>query len=195
MVCLMATQSWSEAVHRRIASAIKAARHGRMTAQQLADETQQLGYPISRAQIANYESGRKQSMDVTELLVLAAALRIPPIALLCAGLPDGEAELLPGWHTTAADAMAWVTGEAVDENDEHPPVEVRLVALTRRRNDAQERLDRARAGLFALIKAEKAEAAENVLRKAKFEDEIADLNRQISAIPGAVVTTKRKGTT
>jgi hypothetical protein len=90
--------------------------------------------------------------------------------------------------------MAWMTGETVDENDENPPDETRLVALTRRRNDTQERLDRARDGLFALIKAEDAEAAENVLRAAKFEDEIADLNRQISAIPGAVVATKPKGT-
>ena len=67
-----------EGVHRRIVAAIKSARANH-SAQWLADETERLGYPISRAQIANYESGRKKGLDIAELLVLAAALRIPPL--------------------------------------------------------------------------------------------------------------------
>ena len=58
-------------LHARIAQAIRTNRHGRLSAQQLADETERLGYGISRSQIANYESGRKKSLDVAELLVIA----------------------------------------------------------------------------------------------------------------------------
>jgi transcriptional regulator with XRE-family HTH domain len=61
-----------------MAAAIKSARASR-SAQWLADETERLGYPISRAAIANYESGRKKGLDVAELLVLAAALNCPTV--------------------------------------------------------------------------------------------------------------------
>ena len=100
-----------EGLHRRIAGAIKSARANR-SAQWLADETARLGYPISRAAIANYESGRKKSLDVAELMVLAAALRIPPLTLLFPQLPDGVVEVLPGVETTSWDAAAWFSGEA-----------------------------------------------------------------------------------
>ena len=83
-MCVVTTHAdeWTEGLHQRIAEAIKDARQGRLTGQQLADDTEQLGYPITRSQIANYESGRKQSLDVAELLLLAAALGVPPVALL-----------------------------------------------------------------------------------------------------------------
>ncbi|MEX3771675.1 XRE family transcriptional regulator, partial [Mycolicibacterium fortuitum] len=64
-------QEWVDELHRRVAAAIKAARASR-SAQWLSDETERLGFPISRAAIANYESGRKKGLDLTELLVLAA---------------------------------------------------------------------------------------------------------------------------
>ena len=124
------------------------------------------------------------------MLVLAAALRIPPIALLCPGLPDGEAEMLPGWHATAAAAMTWVTGEMVDEDDEDPPAEVRSVALTRRRSDAQRSVERLRDGmdLLSLGMEGEAKVVKRALQAAEIGGEIADLNRQIADIPRAVVT-------
>jgi len=84
----------------------------RRSAQWLADETERLGYPISRAAIANYESGRKKGLDVAELLVLAAALQIPPLTILFPDLPDGPVEVLPGIQSTSWDAAAWCSGEA-----------------------------------------------------------------------------------
>jgi transcriptional regulator with XRE-family HTH domain len=105
-------QEWSAALHQRIAQAIRAARGGRMSAQELADATEQLGYPISRSQIANYESGRKQGLDVAELLVIAGALRVPPITLLFGGPPDADVQLLPpGTTAPAFFAMAWFAGD------------------------------------------------------------------------------------
>jgi transcriptional regulator with XRE-family HTH domain len=104
-------QAWADDLHRRVAAAIKSARSGR-SAQWLADETERIGFPISRAQIANYESGRKKGLDLTELLTLAAALRVPPVVLLFPDLPDGPVEALPGVTVGSWDAAAWFSGEA-----------------------------------------------------------------------------------
>ena len=102
---------WSEALHQHIAQAIRSARRGRMSAQELANETKRLGYPISRSQIANYESGRKQGLDITELVVLSRALGLPPVALLFGGAPDEAVEVLPGEKVTSVSALAWFIGD------------------------------------------------------------------------------------
>ena len=109
-----------EGLHRRMAAAIKSAR-GNRSAQWLADETERLGYPISRAAIANYESGRKKGLDVAELLILAAALRIPPLTLLFPQLPNGPVELLPGIVIPSWDAAAWFSGEENSPNPDDDP--------------------------------------------------------------------------
>jgi transcriptional regulator with XRE-family HTH domain len=117
------TQDWPEGLHRRIAAGLKNAR-GTRSAQWLADETERLGYPISRAALANYESGRKKGLDVAELLVLAAALKVPPIVLLYPELPDGVVEVLPGVTATSWDAAAWFSGEELSPdqpNDDGEP--------------------------------------------------------------------------
>jgi transcriptional regulator with XRE-family HTH domain len=104
-------QGWGGALHQRLAAAIRNARKGRMSAQEVADETARLGHPVSRSQIANYESGRKQSLDVTELLVLAAALNVPPGLLLFPGYPTGQVEFLPDRTTNAKAALDWFSGD------------------------------------------------------------------------------------
>lgn len=101
---------WSEATHSRIAAAIKAARGKQRSAQWLADRTGELGYPITRAQIANYESGRKQSLDIAELVVIAAALDLSPAQLIFPGLVDGLVEVLPDRTITSASALEWFSG-------------------------------------------------------------------------------------
>ncbi len=87
------------------------ARRGRLSAQQLADATTKLGYPITRSQIANYESGRKQSLDITELLVLAAALNVPALSLLFPDRPDHTIDILPDTPATTLDAITRFVGE------------------------------------------------------------------------------------
>ncbi|ORW33233.1 hypothetical protein AWB91_08890 [Mycobacterium paraense] len=91
-------------MHRRIAAAVKYSRRG-LSAQQLADITTLLGYPISRSLIANYESGRKRSLDVTELLVLAHALDVPVLALVFPGPPDSRIEVVPGQMMSTVEAI------------------------------------------------------------------------------------------
>lgn len=83
-----------------------------MSAQQLADTCAELGHPIPRSVLANLESGRRETISVPELLVLAQALRVPPVRLL---VPLGYAdtvELLPGAEVTTTDALRWLRGEA-----------------------------------------------------------------------------------
>lgn len=184
----MTTQNakWTEGLHRRIAKAIKGARQGRLTGQQLADHTEQLGYPITRSQIANYESGRKQSLDVAELLVLAAGLGVPPVALLFPNLPDGDVEVLPGQVMSSADVMRWFTGE----NDSSEPQSDLggLITLTRKRFDMERKRDRYRAGVDMLLATDEEQRATNaILDLADAAEEIKELNRQIATVPGAVI--------
>ena len=96
-------------MHERIAGAIKLAR-GKRSAQWLADRTADLGYPITRAQIANYESGRKQSLDIAELLVLAAALDTSPVCLVYPGPYQNKLEVMPRRHSEELDAAQWFSG-------------------------------------------------------------------------------------
>ena len=105
------SEDWGGILHARIAQAIRTARQGKLSAQQLADETERLGYGISRSQIANYESGRKKSLDVAELVVIAAALRVPPLQLLFPDEPDDDIDTLPGQRTSTFQAKARFTGD------------------------------------------------------------------------------------
>jgi transcriptional regulator with XRE-family HTH domain len=123
--------TWAAELHARIAGVIKRCR-GSRSANWLADRTAELGYPISRSQIANYESGRKKTLDIAELLIIAAALEVPPVALLYPNLPDGQVELLPGQSCRAITATRWFSGEDVpSSNDPTPTGGAELHALLR----------------------------------------------------------------
>jgi transcriptional regulator with XRE-family HTH domain len=97
----------------RFGNAVSARRKAlQLTASELARQTAELGYPISRGAIAQIESNsRSGKIDVAELLVLAAALNIPPVLLLFHDFPDEEpVEMLPGVRAYSADAVRWVSG-------------------------------------------------------------------------------------
>lgn len=60
--------------------ALKAARVEKgMSARELSEAT---GGVVTRATIANWESGRKEGIDVGELIAVAKALRVPALSLL-----------------------------------------------------------------------------------------------------------------
>lgn len=95
----------------QIGKAIDAAREKRSD-QWIADRTAHLGHPISRTAISEYRRGKRKTMPVTDLLVIAGALGVPPVTLLFPGLPDAPSTLLPATDTPVAlDALLWVTGE------------------------------------------------------------------------------------
>ena len=82
-----------------------------LTAVGLSERTEKLGYPITRVTISKIENNaRAGKVDVAELLVLAAALEIPPVLLIFPGFPDAREQVLPGL-TCASDAGArWASG-------------------------------------------------------------------------------------
>jgi transcriptional regulator with XRE-family HTH domain len=114
----------------------------KLTASELARRTAELGYPISRGAIAKIESNvRSGKIDVAEVLVLAAALDIPPVLLLFPGVAtDGGAVILPNFITKEDDAVRWMAGQvsfprpygvldARLESQPHPPNHgVKLIA-------------------------------------------------------------------
>ena len=57
-------------------------REAPLTGAQLAERMKELGYPYTRAAVANLENGRKNSVDVAELLALASCLGVPPATLM-----------------------------------------------------------------------------------------------------------------
>ncbi|WP_161894964.1 helix-turn-helix domain-containing protein [Gordonia spumicola] len=109
-------RTWAESTVERVAASVRRAR-GKRSAAWLSDQTATLGHPISRTVISDLENGRKRSLDVGELIVIAAALGVPPISLLYPEIPDGVVEALPNWPTTSWDALRWFTGEARLQRD------------------------------------------------------------------------------
>lgn len=108
------TTNWSEDFATRIASAIKSAREAqvpKLSVAKLSERTGDLGFPMSRTVISDLELGRRRSIDVAELAILAAALEIPPVALLYPDLPDGRVEALPGFDISHIEAVQWFSGE------------------------------------------------------------------------------------
>jgi transcriptional regulator with XRE-family HTH domain len=126
-------QEWSESLCRRIGEAIKAARGGQISAQQLAERTTALGFPVSRSRIANLENARKQTPNLAELIVLSEALGITPLKLLFPGAPDELVDVLPGQPVTTLDARARFVGntdELMTLRDQVRKIQRAMASLT-----------------------------------------------------------------
>ena len=80
----MTQQTWAAGISRTIGLNIKKARNqaDKMSAQRLADICAELGHPIPRDVISNLENGRRASVPVTDLLVIAEALGVPALSLV-----------------------------------------------------------------------------------------------------------------
>jgi hypothetical protein len=82
-----------------------------MSVQNLADLTAELGMEIPRSVLANLEGGRRDTISVAEVLVLAAALNVSPLELIFPVGFDEQMEILPGRIVDPLAAMRWFTGE------------------------------------------------------------------------------------
>jgi hypothetical protein len=110
---VMKNDDWPAAVARRVAREVRRHRlmqQPRMSVQKLADATDKLGMPIPRSVLANLESGRRDTVSVAEILVLAAALSVAPIDLICPVGFDEQTELLPDREAGPLSARRWFTG-------------------------------------------------------------------------------------
>src|SRR5690606_27496481 len=77
----------------------------------LSDRCRDLGHPIGRSVIANFESGRRPTVSVAELLVFGKALGVPPVALLFPVAFEDTARPLPDRTVSTWQALRWFTGE------------------------------------------------------------------------------------
>lgn len=86
-----------------------------MTAAQLSEACAALGVDVPSRTITNWETGKRATIAVTELMAVAEALGVAPISLM---FPLGQAEqveVLPGREVAMWDAVAWFTDEALLE--------------------------------------------------------------------------------
>jgi len=81
-----------------------------LTAQQLADQVQELGGSLSRQAISKLENGDR-GVSIEELFLLARALRVPPVLLVLPLGAQPKVELLPGRQADTWDAVKWFTGD------------------------------------------------------------------------------------
>jgi hypothetical protein len=104
------SDTWPDEMTTRIAAEIKRLR-GDRSGQWLSDRTAELGHRVSRSTISEIETGRRKSITVADLILLAWALRVPPIRLLYPKLPDGPVEVVPGRSEPSIRAATWFSGE------------------------------------------------------------------------------------
>lgn len=110
----MTQATWAESQAAAVAAAIRTLR-GKRSAQWLSDRTAELGHEVTRSVITDLENGRRKYVSTSEAVVLAAALSVPPIALLFpppySGDTDVVIDLLPDFPCPKIDAIQWFSGE------------------------------------------------------------------------------------
>lgn len=117
--CVVVTQ-WQDRMTQALAKGVRRRRvERRMSTQQLADKTAELGMAIRRSVLANLENGRRGSVSIDELLILAAALDAAPMDLLYPVGLEEQIEMLPGRTMDSVGIVSWFCGDLkLDLTDE-----------------------------------------------------------------------------
>lgn len=108
----MAQDDWQARLTQVVAGEVKRYRkERRLSAQQLADRCEQLGLSIPRPVLSNLENGRRESVTLAEVLILARALDVSPTLLLAPVGRQETVEVLPGRYIAPWDVVRWLDGE------------------------------------------------------------------------------------
>lgn len=99
-------RAWTSNVGKMVQSLRKSQK---LSAQELSERTRAMGYPLPRSTITNLENGRKETVSIHEVTVLAAALDCPPVVLL---YPPTESavDVLPDHPREPLEAILWFRG-------------------------------------------------------------------------------------
>lgn len=110
----MTPDQWSTAFTGRIARRLRDSRKAAgLTMAEVARGCADRGLPeFTEHSMKNLESGRKTSITVAEVVVLADVLGVPPVTLLFPLGSSATVEVLPGREASTWDALAWFTGES-----------------------------------------------------------------------------------
>lgn len=109
---------WSTRLALSVAREVRRHRQAQgLSAQQLADRCDRLGMPIQRSVLANLESGRRTTVTIAEVLVLARALNVPPGTLIFPAGYEAQTEVLPGAYTEPGFAVEWLAGRTFFDRD------------------------------------------------------------------------------
>lgn len=179
---MSAGDEWAADVVQRVGAEVKRLRGSSGSAQWLSERCAELGYPIGRATISEIEVGRRKTVSVPELIVLAAALDTSPVCLVYPGPYKGRVEFLPGNSEMEYDAAQWFSALGIEEEFQYSPVDqsedwnkqTRSLRFSRR-IEALKRL-RARTEFMALNAGDYEKAAE---MSAEYDGLIDDLEREL----------------
>lgn len=114
MYCEFMSQAkdWERSLTKSVAAQVRRYRQQRgMTVQELSDRCADLGVPIPRPVLSNLETGRRESVTLAELIVLALALGVPPLLLVVPVVDKEQMELIPRGEVRSVDALAWFAGD------------------------------------------------------------------------------------
>lgn len=160
----MTLTEWQPAFTSRIARRVRDSRKAAgLTMAEVAQGCAARGMPdFTEHSMKNLESGRKASISVADVVVLADVLGVPPVALLFPLGTSPMVEVLPGRELPTWDAVAWFTGESplTDPAPEGSPR--RILDLFRQHGD----LVAAATSSYALAKARR-RAASNTLDRSR----------------------------
>ncbi|MFJ3713429.1 helix-turn-helix domain-containing protein [Streptomyces sp. NPDC090053] len=110
----MTPDQWPTAFTGRIARRLRDSRKAAgLTMAEVAQGCADRGLPeFTEHSMKNLESGRKTSITVAEVVVLADVLGVPPVTLLFPLGFSATVEVLPGREVSTWDAVSWFTGES-----------------------------------------------------------------------------------
>lgn len=117
-------EDWQKTQTGHVAAQLRRYRAERgISAQRLSDRCAELGFPIPRPVLSNLENGRRESVTLAELLVLAAALEIPPVELIIPIGHEKQVEILPDTVVPTWTAARWVRGDREPDWFDRPPLD------------------------------------------------------------------------
>ena len=102
-------EDWGAELTKRIGDEIRRLR-GDRSGQWLSDRTEQLGQRVSRSTISEIETGRRKSITVSDLILLAAALDTTPVALVYPGPYRDLVRFTPNQEVPQIWAAQWFSG-------------------------------------------------------------------------------------